>query len=256
MVTVTATGGQVIATTLRFNSDLSVFSSIPVVVPGTGADASELYFPQVADGGGFSTTFALLNPGTAAITGTLELYGASGAALSMNLNGTTASSFPVSIPAKGLVLLSSPNTGVLQAGWARIRASGPIGGSIVYAYASAPGTTISEAGINPATQLNGFALSVDTRQGFLSGLAVANPGSGSVSLTLTLYDSRGNQVSRQTRTLAGMRYFAELLPQLFPGVNVSNFTGIIIVTSSGGRIVGTTLRFNTDLSVFSSIPVI
>lgn len=256
MMSVSSTGGRIIGTTLRFNSDLSVFSSIPVINLDAGAATAELYFPQVADGAGFSTTFVLLNPGSTAITANLELFQASGAALPMNLNGTVGSSFNIPIPARGLVILESSNAATLRAGWAHVSASGPIGGSIIYGYSSPLGNTISEAGINPTSLVTGFSLSVDTRAGFLSGLAIANPRIGSTSLTLTLYDRSGNQVRQTTRSLAGLRYFAELTEQIFPGVNLSDFTGVIVVTSTGGRIIGTTLRFYPDMTVFASIPVL
>jgi hypothetical protein len=255
-MTVTASGGQVVGTTLRFNADSSVFSSIPVITARQGSDANELYFPQIADGGGYSTMFILINDSSTAVTGSLELFQANGTTLTLNLNGTAASTFNLNIPAKGMALYETLNSGSTQAGWARVRTSGPIGGSIIYGYSSPPGTLISEAGINPAQPVNSFALSVDIRRGYQAGLAVANPGTAAVSLTLTLYDNAGNRVSSVTRTLEGQRYFAEMVDQIFPNINLINFPGVITVAATGGRIAGTTLRFNADLSVFASIPVL
>ena len=41
--------------------------------------SNTLYFPQVAFGGGYSTTFAIVNTGTTAVSGRLNLYSQTGA---------------------------------------------------------------------------------------------------------------------------------------------------------------------------------
>lgn len=229
-----------------------------ILIGGGVSSPSELFFPQIADGGGFITSVILTNPGSSAATGILELFKTEGTALIFNLNGNFDNAFAVTLPAKGVLILESAGTNPTpQSGWARIRSSAAVGGSIIYSYGSS-GTVVSEAGINPSSPAGSFSLSVDTRRGFMAGVAAANPNPGPITLTLTLYSAGGTQLGQRTRSLAALNQFAELVDQLFPGVNPSslvNFTGLITVAATGGQMVGTTLRFSPDLSVFSSIPV-
>ena len=256
-VSVTATGGNVVSTTLRFSNDLTSFASIPVLRVSADTGSNILFFPQIADGGGYRTTFLLANPGPIGISAVLETFTSAGLPLTINLNNLIQSKFSVNLPAHGIVLLESNSMGSsTRTGWARVTASGPIGGSIVYDALSVSGRLLSAAGIDPAQPTGSFCYSVDTRLGFLSGSALANLTEESTSLEFKLYKADGTLLRTQTRTLAGLSQFAELAGEIFPGTNLDNFTGIIKVTSSGSAIVGTTLRFNRDLSVFASIPVV
>ena len=258
-ITLSASGGQVVGTTLRMAPDISTFASIPVIIPGGNPEANNLYFPQIADGGGFRTSFVLLNPSGSAISGTLDTFKSDGTPLSLNMNGVAASSRPVSIPARSLVLLESQNQAASTlTGWARVLTNGPLGGSIVYAFLQGS-TAISEAGIDPARRVSEFSLSVDTRSDFQAGIAIANPdNSAAVSCTVTLYNSQGVQVgSPQTLQLPARQHMAKLIGEadFFPQAK-SNFTGVVTVRSGSGMVIGTTLRFSADLKVFASIPVI
>ncbi len=259
LITLASSGSQVVGTTLRMAPDLNTFASIPVVSPGGNPEPNNLYFPQIADGGGFRTSFVLLNAGSTAVSGTLETFKSDGTALSLNLNGTTAASRPVTIPARGVAVLESTNQGsTTVTGWARVQANGPIGGSIVYAFL-AGGAVQSEAGIDPSRKVSGFSLSVDTRSDFMAGVALANPdASTTVNCSITLYNSQGTQVGQAlSLRLAPRQHLAKLVgdPDFFPQAK-TGFTGVIQVKSFEGTVIGTTLRFSGDLKVFASIPVI
>ena len=231
-----------------------------VIIDGGIAVSSEIFFPQIADGGGFTTSFVLVNPGDTPATGLLELFNQDGTPLAYNMNGNLDSAFLVTIPANALVILESSNINQgAPPGWAQLTSTSPVGGSIVYAFATGEGSGISEAGINPASRASSFSLSVDTRNGFLSGVAVANPNPSTLSLVLTLYDSNGAQLDQQNRSLTGLSQFALLPEEIFTGLapgSLSNFAGVITITATGGQMVGTTLRFNGSLTIFSSLPVI
>ncbi len=69
---------DVFAVALRYdNRAQDVFSTIPVLAD----EASQiLYFPQVADGGGYRTNFILVNPSATATTARLEFFGDDGSA--------------------------------------------------------------------------------------------------------------------------------------------------------------------------------
>jgi hypothetical protein len=64
-----------------------------------------VYFPQLANGGGFTTSVVLLNTSTSTETGTIALFSDTGAPLVLQpVGGTSASIFSYSIPPQ--VLLS------------------------------------------------------------------------------------------------------------------------------------------------------
>jgi hypothetical protein len=71
-------------------------------------------FAQVAVGGGFTTTFYLINTGSSALNGTLYLTGQSGSPLTTNLSDGTNSvagpTFPVNIPSGGTKYITSMPT--------------------------------------------------------------------------------------------------------------------------------------------------
>ena len=77
--------------------------------------SNTIYFPQVAFGGGYSTTFVIMNTGTTAISGTLSFFSQAGVARS-DLNSQ------VNIPVGGSVRYAVPNTGALTVVWAQFAA--------------------------------------------------------------------------------------------------------------------------------------
>ncbi len=231
-----------------------------VIIDGGITVSSEIFFPQIADGGGFTTSFVLVNPGDTTATGLLQLFNQDGTPLAYNLNGNLDSAFLLTIAAQGSLILESSNINQgATPGWAQLTSTSPVGGSILYAFATGAGGVISEAGINAGSRTSSFSLSVDTRNGFSSGVAVANPNPSTITLVLTLYDSDGVMLDQQNRSLPGLTQFAQLPEEIFTGVALgalSNFTGVITITATDGQMVGTTLRFNGSLTIFSSLPVI
>src|SRR4026207_2382957 len=72
--------------------------------------SNTLYFPQVAFGGGYSTTFAIVNTGTTAVSGRLNLYSKTG-----TLRADRAAQ--LGIPQRSSRRLTIPNVGPLTAVW-------------------------------------------------------------------------------------------------------------------------------------------
>lgn len=259
-IAVQAPESVVVGTTLRFDAGVNVLASIPVIDLSGNPEPQILNFAQIADGAGYATTFCLVNPNAQAINAQLDFFRQDGTPLALALFGRPAAgSHSVTLPAYGASFLYTlnANAGRTDVGWAQVTANGPIGGSVVYSFTRET-RVISQAGINPAMAATDFVLPVDQTGGMLAGLAVANPSaSGSVTLYLTLFDHEGRQRgTTATWSLQARRQFALMLDQLFPGVNMTNFIGSMVVKAEGGRVAGTTLRFSGDLSVFASIPVI
>lgn len=257
VIQVSATDGEVFGTTLRFDPDLSSLASIPVIDTKDNPESYNLYFPQIADGSGYRTVFSIVNPNSAALSADLELFHQDGTPLALKINEQSGSSHVSAIPANGTVFLETAgDASSVQVGWARVRANGPIGGSVVYVYQSG-GKTLAEAGINPAIPAKEFVLPIDRRGGIQAGLAVANPSSGSsMTVSLSLHAADGSLVGLPAvRELDGQRQFAVLLDELFPTLSLNDFIGSLVVKSSAGDMAGTTLRFNQEVTILSSLPV-
>src|SRR4029078_4391762 len=95
-------------------SKVVLFMLLVALFPASGF-FNTLYFPQVAFGGGYSTTFAIVNTGTTAVSGRLNLYSQSGFRRS-DLGGKT------SIERGNSTRLTIPNIGPLTAVWAEFDA--------------------------------------------------------------------------------------------------------------------------------------
>lgn len=219
------------------------------------ADDHTLYFSQMADGGGYLTRIVLANPGTTDINITLEPFQSDGTPLTITLNGATGSSFTWNIKARGALFLKTSGTEAqVSVGWIRVKGTGAFGGSLVYGYISG-GKAISEAGLDPSTPVTQFCYTVDMRHNYYSGLAVANPSSTSLEIRYALYDVDGNLKGQSTQLLGAMQHTAKLLYEIFPSLNLTDFTGTVTAISSAGSVIATTLRFDPEVGTLASIPV-
>jgi hypothetical protein len=92
---------------LGFRFSSAEFSTSPVAATtvATGGNGV-MVLPQFAMGGGWATQLALVNNSTAAASGRVDIYDASGKPMAVNLNGNTQSTFAYSIPAGGSFVLA------------------------------------------------------------------------------------------------------------------------------------------------------
>jgi len=93
---------------------LMIFSSVSMA-------AETLYFPQVVDGGGYTTTFTIMNPHMQWATGTVRLTDSNGNPWPMTLaDGRNVSQFPISVPALGSTRFAGTGQGPIKTGWASL----------------------------------------------------------------------------------------------------------------------------------------
>jgi hypothetical protein len=78
---------------------------LPVIAPGIGGPGAVL-LPQFAAGGGWATEIVLSNTTGSTMTVRVDLFKQDGTSLTTKLNGTSASTFNVTIPANGVVVLA------------------------------------------------------------------------------------------------------------------------------------------------------
>src|SRR5437867_3723995 len=91
--------------TLRLSQNVrddSVLTTLPVTNIDQPSSSQPVYFPQIADGGGFATQIVLQNPGLQTMQGTIEFHAPDGGSLGLGINGNIVSTLRYSIPAGGL----------------------------------------------------------------------------------------------------------------------------------------------------------
>jgi thermitase len=187
---------------------------------------SHTYFAQAAVGGGYTTTFTLLNTGSQAIAGNLVLTGNEGTPLSVAFSspghlGNTASSFPIQVASGGtqLITASAVDPSVLSTGWARVESSdSPLSGVATFQLEQA-GVLTTIAGVLSAAETSSATIPIDddrTRgpQSYTTGYAVANPGPQDIYVRVVVLNPDGSIL----RTLD-----PALLNPLKPGWHVARF---------------------------------
>ena len=106
-----------------------------------------------------------------------------------------------------------------------------------------------------STAASHYLMYVDTRNSADSGVALCNPSSSNVSVTLNLRDTSGSLVAQAGISIPANGHMAQFMSQMFP--DFREFEGTLEIFTSGVPIGSTALRFdNPDGSVFTTTPVI
>ncbi len=241
------------AVALRYdNPEQDAFSTIPVLADEA---ATELYFPQIADGGGYRTTFVLINPAPSTAHARIEFFSSSGLPLAFPIGGVTKPSHDVTIPRDGVLSFATDGSSAgTVTGWVRVTSSVPVGGSSIFQAVSG-GRIVSQAGVAASPAVPRFTSYVESLGYTESGLAICNPSGRAVRLTLRLRNAGGEIVASDSLLLPPFghvaRFFNEWFPDAFP-----EFQGTLEV-ASGVPVAGVALRYDNYLAdVFATIPVV
>ncbi len=216
----------------------TLLTSTPVADLTAQLKSAPIYFPQLADGGGYATTVVLLNTSNAAQSGTLNTYAGDGSPLAVQtVNGPAGSAFAYSIPPGGTyVLRTDGSPAATNVGWVSLTpGSGtttPVGAGI-FEY-SQNGVLTAESGIPSAALTTHARIFVDTSEGHDTGLALANPGSGSASIVLTAYQMDGSTragTGQGSVVLNANGHAAGFVDQQIAGLP-AGFQGVLDIASS------------------------
>jgi hypothetical protein len=232
----------------------------------THQSASSLYFPRLVDGGGWKTSIFLLNTSSANETGYLNIFTGQGTALSVRQQGAPAanSQFPYSIKPGGVWVLTTDGspTAVNEGSVQLIPTNGtwaPVGAGVFGLTQN--GVLVTETGVPSATQTIHARIYVDQSGGHLTGIAIANPQSSSMSVSLTAYQTDGVTpagTGSASLPLNGNGESAAFTSSLIPNLP-AGFTGVLdIFSPSGLPFAALTLRILTNLrgdSVITTFPV-
>ena len=228
------------------------FTSLPAVPEVSGSDEDTLLFARIGDGIfgtlGFQTSIILLNNSDQLVSGTLNIFRDDGEALELTIDGDKKSSFEVSVSAGCALELStdgSTNPGVV--GWIRVASDRPLAGGATFVISNREtGDFVSEVGVPESGLSPKSTLYVREIGPVMTGMAITNPNSVSVTLKLRLVSSNLSDngqsdsaaqplsVSEQevfaekTQTVAAQSHIGLFVRELFsqvPSVQTGNFEG-------------------------------
>jgi hypothetical protein len=203
---------------------------LAILVP-TALFSNTIYFPQVAYGGGYSTTFVIMNTGTGTVSSQLGFFSQTGAQV--------LCCAILSIPPGGSERYTLPNTGPLTVVWAVVTTStSTVQGVATFDLRNSNGTLITTAGVLGIEAGNGFLLPVDVTSNASTGVAIANvypTPNTSVNVSLRLLAEDGSQVAtandvRFAPLLSGHQV-ADFVTNIFPQLNGTTFKGALVVTT-------------------------
>jgi len=204
------------------------------------------FFPQVAVGGGYSTTFTLTNTGSTAASGTVTLKDQQGNPLTVSgvlidSSGTTqpavsGSSFAFSVPSGGTIFLVAAGlTTNVEVGWAEIDGTGGTLAAVA-TYENAVGSaTQSMIGVlqSQAVQYMTIPVDDDNIQNKQTAYAIANPSSLTIAIKLVLVGQNGTVVDDSvTLTLTPGQQISGYLLQDFAAA--TTFKGSLVLSGQNG----------------------
>jgi len=229
---------SVMALRLTYNQrGEGLFTSTPVADLNAQPAAGEVSFPQLADGGGYSTAIVLLNPTNQVQGGRLEFRDDAGAPLAVRrIGGASAASFDLTIAPDGLVMFETDGSpAAVRIGWARwIPTSGTGGtvGSGMFRFAL-NGIVVTDSGVPSTQPSRRVRIYIDKSSGRDTGIAIANPGSTPAAITINAYQLDGKTPvgNPTTLDLGGGQHTAKLSSELIPAL-ASGFTGVMELSSA------------------------
>jgi hypothetical protein len=262
----TPQNGQISVMGLRANaipnSSSFAVTSLPALAGvGTGGGI----FPHFVSGGGWQTTFTLVNTGSAAATANLNFIGDSGLPVPLPLSYpqtgavSTASNLSQSIPAGGslIVVLQDLGGPTTTSGSAILTTTGNIGGFAVFRY-----DPTGQEAVVPLEVVNApsYILVFDDTGILSTGLALANVAAKPAVVNVIMRDVTGAQIGTGAISLPAQGHTSFMLTDTSNGgwAFTENVRGTVeFVTPLGGQIAPLGLRAATIPGGFTitTIPV-
>jgi hypothetical protein len=215
--------------------------------------SNTLYFPQVAFGGGYSTTFAIVNTGTTPVSGRLNLYSQSGA-LRSDLGAQ------LSIAPGNSTRFTIPNSGQLTAVWGEFDAgAGTVQGVATFDSRDASGRLVTSAGVLGVEADNTFLIPVDVTPTSSTGVAVANISNTPLTLEIRVIGENGVTVATSLDArflpLAAHGQVADFVPAIISQIAGASFKGTMVIRSFAASSSLAVTALTVKEGLLSALPV-
>ena len=233
-----------------------LYTTLPVVDLSQNPSSDPVVFPQIAAGGGYSTSIVLMNNGALTERGKVRLVGDDGNPLPMRMGDLEAAEFSYSIPPNGVDLLELEGPAETVAGYAIVT---PVFGSTTPAGTAIfrikeNGSIVTEAGVGAAASTAAARIFVDNA-GSDTGVALVNRQNVPADVALSLLTTEGEPVSSFILTIPPCGYAAKLASEMFFELaGEKDFTGLLEV-SSPEPFSATALKVIRHSRVLTTLPV-
>jgi hypothetical protein len=260
-------GGQATSAALYYPTSVAVDSAGNLFIADEGNNRIrkvsafwDAYFPQVAIGGSWSTSFALSNTGSTTVSGNLILTDYQGNPFTVNSSYLgIGSSFPISMtPGSAMFLNTNPVNAndPIKVGWAKVETtSGSLNGVATYqlVYQGSVQATTGVLSSQPA-QFATIPVNENVAQNLKVAYAIANPTSQTLTIKVALVDLSGIVLDdTMSITLNPGQQIARYFDQDF--ANRLTFQGSLVFRAQGGgTFIAMALVQNEQF--FTAIPVI
>jgi hypothetical protein len=203
-----------------------------------GASTGGVYFPQIADGGGYTTSLVLLNTSSRFERGLLQILDNSGTPMAVKqAGGILSSAISYAIPPYGAFRFQTDGSPVaIRAGWVRLIPdlnSDPPIGSGIFSY-NPENVLVSESGIPAAVATTHARVYVDLSRNHNTGLAIANVDAGPASIRIKAFRPDGVTevgVSQGLLELPGGGHEAKFADRFMNGLP-AGFRGVLDISAA------------------------
>jgi len=242
------------------HANAKIAPSTQLVQPKVVVFTGDRVFPQVVNGGGWKTSFLLVNLENHPVTFQILFFTDDGNDMFVPVGGLgLVRQVSVSLDTAGSTEFETTGSSnafpdALQQGWALLSQTtdDAIGGMAIFRQ-RVFGRPDQEATVPIVSQFDShFVLLFDNTAGFTTGLAVANPSLDSVSIPVTIRDQSGNVIDNQFIRLGSYSHTAFNLPDFWP--STAGRRGAIEFLTSGFGVAALGLR--AGAAAFTSFNVL
>ncbi len=176
----------------------------------SGMAPDEVVFPHLGAGDALTSQIILLNPTAEVLEGEIILTASSGQPLEIELNGQAGSRFPYRLEPEGVFQGTLTSTDPVVSGYARTtvtRGSRSPAGTVIFQFRDTAGRLQSEAGVGAGRPTRLARVFVDT-VGTQTGVALANPGNDSQTVTFLLQGLNGVILAETEREIPAAGHVA------------------------------------------------
>lgn len=235
-----------------------LITSLPVADLSETPAAGTIVMPHYADGDGWTSQIALVNPTDTTMTGTIQFFDQTGNVAAVTVEGQTGSTFNYSIPARGSqTLRTSGSSQTVRVGSLRVVPAGNIAapaGLAIFSFRR-NGVTIAESGVPAVASGSGFRIYVEASGNFdraaigsiQTGLAISNLSNAATTVTLELNRLDGSATGLTgTAVVPANGHVSQFLNQIPGFASLSlPFQGVLRISSpSPISVVGLRGRYN------------
>jgi hypothetical protein len=193
-----------------------LITSVPVMLLRAALPGSSTTIAHFADGGGWNTEVMLVNPSDEFITGSVQFIDSSGQTIRATQH-TIA-------PRSSTRILGNTSSGEVRTGFVRVSSSAAATGLISF---TDGGVTVTETVVPAMGENSAFLAYAETGPAVRTGIAIANPSSTVVDVTLEFAGAEA------VLSIPGNSQKAIFIDELSEFANVSSLRGALRINATG-----------------------